>query len=896
MKFKFIDYQEDLFERVVDNDSPKLYIFDNFQNLLKAQEYYQQPFLQSASHFISMQDLKEKLCPTDKLILKEEKRSLLFYDLLRKREKEELRIDNYFDSIDLANAFFKFYDELEEYCIEELKNLKDWQEKKYRILNTIRSRYIKRLNELNYSDKTIAFDLKNYNNRFLASFQEIIFVNIIKFTPKEKDLISKIEESEKKISFYLQMDKEDFNHETLSLETLKFPEKISSKVELYHTEDRLLELIDMIKQIEVIQNQDQDIELNYRKTYTILDADFMNSTYHYLLSPNKISFDKEIYFTESKIYRFLNSLYEILLSSDEKGKLKIETNSLIQAVYQTEFRDYFNLKEKDIDFLHTIASDEYVYLTLEHIEYSINKMKLDIKSLRKYSTIFEMLRKINQLNSLKDFANFFEKINLKILNDDIYSNNISQYFDALLELSTIEDLSLFNSWNKYFTNNSRGLFRLFLNYLRYKKLNIIDEKEKASPVIKDLITSVHSRDDDLIILNAFQGALPGQKNSEFLLTDKQRREHGLRTVNDKNLEDKYYFIRHILSSRKAIIYSIKNIEENISSSPFLEELMLNYGLESKELKLKVEDYPTIISKIFKNDQKLFNRGLKDSPQSDKLMIIPEDFKENYSLSFYKYKVLKDCYYKFYLDHIARLEEERTVIEKELGARILGIIIHDIFAEVLSNVDIINTSLKSSSIDKFVERCFSRYYLRINNYYRKYYENIMLTAIKESLSFFIKRISKIVNEDILALRTEWVPEDKDDRTFYKHSFEEDGEFQNSKEISPKSIKFYLNGRVDLLIETREKKYIIDFKTGSGSDDQLDFYSLLLNQEEDEKNLIEKSIYNVLEQNFEKGESGTELEFKEKLEESLSLFLEGKEYSFEYKSRCKRCVMSEICRVV
>ncbi|MFW6269731.1 MAG: PD-(D/E)XK nuclease family protein, partial [Bacillota bacterium] len=507
--------------------------------------------------------------------------------------------------------------------------------------------------------------------------------------------------------------------------------------------------------------------------------------------------------------------------------------------------------------------------------------------------IFSLITTISQLKSLKDFIAYFENIQLDILDDDIYTNNISQYFDALLELKTIEKMGILSSWSKFFPDKATGFFRLFLNYLKYKKLKPVnDEMEERRAVIKDLNNTAHQGIDSLIVLNANQGILPAQKSDDFLLTDKQRAELGLRTLEDNNLEEKYYFFRHLLSSKHSIIYTIENIEENISSSPFLEELKLHYSLHSNEVPIKTRNYPQIIRNIFATEKKYFTEKLsEDLIKKDKLMISPGDFKKNYSLSYYKYNVLDDCYYKFYLEHIARLGEERTVLEKELGARMLGIIVHDIFAVFLSQLNkSANFDFQSFNLENIIEESFKRYYLNINKYYARYYQRILLNAIKDSLIYFINLITQRLDGVSFTIKTEWVPEGREDNIVYEYS-------PGSEEmVDDKSlIKFYFNGRIDLLIETEEKTYIVDFKTGSGDLSQLDFYALLLNEIEDNYQ-IEKSIYNVLEQKLLPGKPGTELELKEKIIESLEVFLKGGEYSFEYKARCKSCIMSEICRVV
>ncbi|MFW5992358.1 MAG: PD-(D/E)XK nuclease family protein, partial [Halanaerobiaceae bacterium] len=113
----------------------------------------------------------------------------------------------------------------------------------------------------------------------------------------------------------------------------------------------------------------------------------------------------------------------------------------------------------------------------------------------------------------------------------------------------------------------------------------------------------------------------------------------------------------------------------------------------------------------------------------------------------------------------------------------------------------------------------------------------------------------------------------------------------------AVSIYLNGRIDLLIDTEETKYIIDFKTGRGDKEQLDFYSLLIhNNEETDYEMIDKFIYDVMDKKFLPGRAGNEADFAWKIKNALQEFFTGEKYTAEYSSRCERCKMFDICRVV
>ena len=122
----------------------------------------------------------------------------------------------------------------------------------------------------------------------------------------------------------------------------------------------------------------------------------------------------------------------------------------------------------------------------------------------------------------------------------------------------------------------------------------------------------------------------------------------------------------------------------------------------------------------------------------------------------------------------------------------------------------------------VEELLQASALKINNYYRKYYQDILFPKVEESIISFFKTIRTRIGDDIRELRTEWVPAGVEANYIYENDL----------------TSIYLNGRIDLYIRGRDKSYLIDFKTGTGQLKQLDFYSLLLANTDLAENEVEK----------------------------------------------------------
>ncbi|MFW6282180.1 MAG: PD-(D/E)XK nuclease family protein, partial [bacterium] len=715
----------------------------------------------------------------------------------------------------------------------------------------------------NYTNSTLLFDFDYFNDYYLKNFDKIIFVNIIGFSPREKDLISLMEEYNYEVELYIQLQENDYDKYNKKINSFSLPANLSTEIKLYHTEDKLLQIINLISNTKK-EKAIADI--------CILDADFDKSNYERILCSDKISVDKDSSFTETSIYKYLETLYSLLMSADfTKVDIKVEIKTLLEACYQKQFRRYYNLSKTDLNILQKLAADDYVYLSTGLLEMMADK-------LTGFRALFDTLKRINSIKDLYEFIGFLQTVDLRSLKDDKYSNDISQYFDSLLEIHSIEEMGIVSSWNKYFSNKSQGLFRLILNYLRFKRVVRIKNDNTDSFKIKDLFSSAQIKHDNLFIINASRGVIPSEGLDGFLLTDKQRYEMGLKTSEDIRIEEKYYFFRHIMNSKKAIVFSLENLEENITSSSFVDELMIEYNIDVNKLDIQAEDYPLIVNNIFNNNRNSYSDYLSNNTiQDDKLIPINEDFGDGFSLTYYKYDTLKKCYYKFYLEHIAKLEEEKVDIMKELGPRVLGIMVHDIFAEIIDRVGI-NSMVDEKMVEKIAIKKFKSYHLLINDYYNKYYTDILLPRIQHSVIYFIKSIRRRIDGEIREVLTEVKPDT--------------GKYIYKNQMS----KTFLNGRIDLLIRTDLQSYLIDFKTGSGNIKQLDFYSLLIKSFPQEDIGIDKFIYAVLDEKFEIGRNGTESDFAEEIIDTLTEFFADHEYSYKYKSICERCNMTDICRVV
>ena len=872
MNIEYLSYRENLFSRVLAlaAEGPRVFIFANPVNMVEAARSYEPPFPQPSSLFLTLREFKERFFPPQRLVLREEKLAVFFYELLTAAEREELGIGDYFDAIEPAGAFFNLYAEMSEYEIPALTGLEPWQEKKYRLFQAVRRRYLERLDELGYTDATLAFAFSNFAGEPLREFTEIVLVNILAFTPKERKLLRFLAKRGFRLRLLLQLPPGDFDEERLCLAKVSFPANLETEIILYETGDDLLQLVNMIAVLEK------------EKDAVVLDA-ATGGSYHRLLTGGKIMVDTEISFRETRIYRFLTALYNLLQGAGERaGILQVELNSLMQAVRLPEFRAYYNLDETSGARLQEMAAEGYAYFF----------------SPGEFRNVMNDLAQLRQVQTMKDLCAFLAGLDLSLLNDRHLAKNITRYFDALLELDSLDVLTIAGDWGKYFAQPALGLFRLALNYLGYKKVKPIRDPalEATAVPMSGLPEAPDLPRATLVLLNASHGVIPAASGGDFLLTDGQRARLGLPAAKERRLAEKYAFFRAIFSSKKAFIFSRRNLDENLTPSSFVEELRLHYGLPLVEAPVKTRQLPAVTAGIFAVPDRAaaaleLETAVGDVPGASPIAqaddwppVELEDFPgRSFSLSYYKYKALRECHFKFYLEYVSGVEE---MIRPATGpqARLLtpplfGSLVHELFAEAMKNAGPA-LNLSPEGLDGMIrDKLVYSWGPKINDYFFKYYQELFLKKIKGSLLNFLTLLRiRARKKPVRDLKSEWRPW-KSRVPFFHHELAD----------------IYLSGRIDLLLDLGDALRVVDYKTGAGHSDQLDFYALLLKEATGLETRIEGEIYDVMRERLQPGTAGGDEELAAMIQKELTELLAGRAYRGN-PAHCRNCPWLDLCRGV
>jgi hypothetical protein len=883
MKIVYYSYTQEIIENI---EAGKVHIFpksvdknlakDRYMQSLENQdqEFNEIPniFLKQPK-FMGLGEFKTNLFLSDEMVLREEKQVIAFYRSLSLKNRKELGVESYYDVIDIAANFLNFFKLLKEYKIEELKGLRPWQEKIYKLFLEIKDSYLEFLKERNYTDPIFVIEEKNYTSKSLCDYKEIIIYNKFYFSRLEKWVIKKLEEDGFEITLKLQLNKSDFCEETLSLKELTLVKDMKKKIDIFTVDD---DFTGLLKVLDITQNEIEEEKISF----DIFDTNHENYKYNQFFNNKK-------YISEFPIFTLLDGIHKLLSTLEIiENEIAIELHTVVDVIKWEEIIKYYDIKLEELEGLKKLVNEGYKYLTKHVIgekleeNHFIMRIFEDIEEMKKYKTLKEWLEKIT-----------FDKEKLIGLMNE---NSIGKYFEALSEIAVIENLDIVDEWNNFFEKGkkSEGLLKLILKYLEFKEVKDVVKKKKSlrKSGIENIETKINKH---LLLMNTTDKYLPKKVKNTFLFTEQQKKDLGIKGAEEDRLEEKYNVFRAILTSESSTIIGIKNLGDDSSLSPFVEELIDVYKLKPKHIKQSMKNYIELIKPVSKIER-VEELPLGEKPVEMKFEL--EELTSPMRINAYMCGELFNCKYKMNLRYLKRLNKEELEVEKNLTLREYGILAHELFESVLNRIrlekdylSIENGNISRKSIMNDLEKFVGQRRLKLPKLNEKYYKEIVYKNLVYSVEKFFKEIaSQMQNEKIIDLMIE----------------------KNLKrEIINKKSKLEVLGvgKADLIIKTDKNEYIIDFKTGKLNEMQLDFYSILHGGE---SNLAEKYIFNVDKGNLEKsevikmvkdekGRTTVDPEGKNNrlkvLQTELEEFLKLGNFDRKASSGCNRCDYIDICKV-
>ena len=622
--------KEILFEEFRKNEDV-LFVFENSasffeikRNFLQDEKMQQELGIFQNFKMMNSYDFYENLFITDKIVIKEEKQVVLFYNALTQKLKKKMKIKNYYDVIDIAYNYYNLFAELQEYKIDlEKVELEKWQVKTFKTLLEIDNE-IKKIVQL--KGLILPYMLRNVENisdSFLKKFNKICFVNKVKITPFEKEIIKNIESRGIIVKNILQLSKNDFNEEKLKInDSFSIPnkseslEKFETNIEIFEYENKFSQLLGMIKKLNDSENEEKienianfKITMQKTKIYKILELICNILENVKVIGKNSESDEVENEDFESRIeteknYKIENEKTENLenyeFEKENKKEcnqsLKIRMKDLYDAFKSNDFLKIFKLK-KSYNFFVEIAREGYKYISKNEIfrilknqneRYYKNWTDIDIEGI---INLIDEIERIFEYQTLEEYRSYLEEIFDR--SGELDKNIRDKYFEALSEMVVLEDFSFDNLWSGFFSENviSASLLKLFLKYLDKKAISLNLEKsdeQDSENIAKYSINSFsaisETQKENLILLN-IQDTFPKVNVNNYLFTKIQRAKIGLPISDDEKRIEIFKFYQNILGAKNVYLSYVKNQDENIDSAGVIEEIKLKYSIKAQKNKI-----------------------------------------------------------------------------------------------------------------------------------------------------------------------------------------------------------------------------------------------------------------------------------------------------------------------
>ena len=841
----------------------KLGIFENFK-MMNSYDFYENVFV------------------TDKIVVKEEKQVVLFYNALTEKLKKDMKVNNYYDIIDVAYNYYNLFAELQEYKIDlEKIELEKWQVETFGTLVEIDNEMKKVVQQKGLILPYKLRNVENISNNFLNKFSKICFVNKVKITPFEKELIGEIENRGIAVENILQLSENDFNEEKLKIkdsfslpEKNEFLEKFGTNIQIFEYENKFSQVLGIVKKLDESENEEKiENRVNY-KIYDLQDNGEDGKKDYQLLRQEKISSNLELTMKKTKIYKILelicnilenvkivekkledNEKFENIEKKDEKNfghDLRIRMKDLYSGFKSDDFLRIFGLK-KSYDFFMEIVEQDYRYISkneifriLENQNGKFSRNPKDVEAAGIINFIDE-IEKIFEYQTLGEYENYLEKIFER--SGELDKNVRDKYFEALSEMVVLEDFSFDNLWKGFFNENgiSASLLKLFLKYLDKKaiSLNLEETDEQDSENISRYSINSFSaisetRKENLIFLN-IQDTFPKININNYLFTKIQRAKMGLPVSDDEKQIEIFKFYQNILGAKNVYLSYVKNLDENIDSAGVVEEIKLKYAIEAQRNKIDENDELNFIKKYFlENVEKSW-----ESRQIGKF--IPSKLKkdldrikaEKVSLGYYSFEEMQNFEYGYYLKKmIGNTEVEK--IEDKVDNLMFGNIIHGLYEKiVMENKEVLEKGkfvINNEEIKKTLKSILNSFEYKIPKEYLEFYKKVSFEEIVKSVEKILTKLMKTLeNEEEIEIYSEERIKLKSEKKIYENIF--------------------INGMIDLHIKLKNKEILYDYKSGilknkKGEEKkekvvnafkQLDYYSVML----PEKNVqeIERFVVDV-----------------------------------------------------
>lgn len=909
MEINFLGLGSDL-KKILYNEFNKneeiLYVFENPATYYEIKREYLKGDERIFNNFKLMkkEEFYEKLLETDKIIIREEKQVVLFYNSLTDSIRKNLKIENYYDVIDLAYNFYNLFSELQEYKVDIDKiKIEEWQKDVFENLLEI-NRCIEE--QVKLRGLTLPYMLRkkeNISEFFLKGTKKICFINKVKFTPFEKEVIQVFEERGTIVRNVIQIDRKDFDEEKLMIKgTFGLPDKKNFEekrinIEIHQFDNKFTQLMGIVKKLDTESRKTDS--WNQESQYRIYDVQEINGSTrkdYQLLNQNKITYNLEETMENSSIYKILSLLCNILGSikienKSGEGKILLFKLKEIHSSFKNDgFLKVFNLR-KSYDFLQELTSEGYKYISLKMPEISDEEKNISGKeNLLKF---LEELEKIYSIDNLQDYGKFLEEIFEKV--EEKEEKIRSKYFEALSEMVVLEEFSFDNLWHGFFKGSiSASLLKMFLKYLDKKAISLdleeIDGQEAEKKYKINSFSAIsETRKENIIFLN-LQDSFPKVKVNNYLFSKNQRISMGLPVNEDIRQMEFFKFFNNIFGGRNIYLSYVKNLDENIDCAGVIEEMKLKYGIQTESVfaggEISEGEEISFIKKYFtskgkKWEKKFIGEFIPSRMEKDRKKIMEEKL----SLGYYGFEKLRDFEYGYYLEKMIGKTEKEEIDEK-IDPLLFGNIIHAVYERIVKEnkeqIESKKYNAEINDIKKVLSNVLAVFEYKIPAEFIKFYREVSFDEIARSIKKFFDALKNGEMEEIEKITRFEIYSEEKVRQKMERGIE-----------NKKYPNVFINGVIDLYITAGLHEILIDYKSGNlngeklvKAQEQLDFYSILLGNEkvnDRKKYVVDTWKGEIIKDTRGNGKNKSEPLIKENIDEVIRKYFENDFYGLGERNR-------------
>lgn len=824
--------------------------------------------------FVAMEDFKAALLLPPLPRISDDKRLLCLYQALSEEDRAYFHINGYFDIVEWGGSFFQFFEEL---CDERMDSqilqdlpgraqmtLLNWQEDYLNRVLEIRGRYRNILEELDFSDPIFSWEAAGVQVPY--SGRKVVFVNQYYYSELEKALLDALEQAGNEVVALVQSQEE----KTRDLEPPRI-ELAGLKGENYNI--RHLEIVECENAEQMVlaflanhgQACGEDGEA------VIVDSHFSQAHYRDLFDPARFSCPRSESIFGSGIYQLLRVFKKHLeaMEATLEGAF-LPLRLILDACAQESFLRYHGLAVKDKAPL----LEELRYMLQKDILYVDRDLQLLDKLHREQGfpylgnilpKHFALLGQLSLISRPQDFIGLVDAPNgLRIKDlcreeELLHSDILDIFYERLANFASLETLGVVNDWKGLFgcegASLAAAVLQLFLESLGSGKFSF-HQALKAEPRVEvsNLLDLRNLQHHSVYFFHAIEGEIPSNPSPVWLLNENQRARLGLKSYPDLRERERYYFLRTVLTSRRCVIFSYRDQENDIEPGSFVTELVQAMAdgalpeLARDGMAVKPTQLAPRISKLYlaghetvaANAERL--PGLADQavccvakPSGDFFTLPcspPEDFGVEgiVRTSYYSLAMFRKNPFAWYLEHLRKLPELDLRPEETLTRKLFGSIMHSFLSAVLLPLAKEDADLPrlerafsdakglAATLNRILNDPDQLYLYKIpQNYNHEFLVSIISDNLVESIRVFYFEFLK---PRLQGVSFKLIPEEN-----FMTKEEKEGRKLVCVNHAGKEYSIWISGKADLRVECPELNYIVDFKTGKGDDEQLIFYEWL-----------------------------------------------------------------------